>query len=92
MIISEVLLRSPDSIVSSYAKEIYVQAFLSFDLYCKQVDRIALNSMIEATSLFNRGLEGLLGIFGGEYEYKIRLRTKLSFLPSLSNESYSLRF
>ncbi|XP_028398344.1 Fanconi anemia group D2 protein-like isoform X2 [Dendronephthya gigantea] len=36
LIISEVLLRSPDSIVSSYARAIYVQAFLSFDLYCKQ--------------------------------------------------------
>ncbi|CAB4035769.1 Fanconi anemia group D2, partial [Paramuricea clavata] len=36
LVISEVLLRSPDSVVSSYAKKIYVQAFLTFDLYCKQ--------------------------------------------------------
>ena len=35
--LAEILLRSPDPSVSSYACEMYKLSFISFDLYCQQV-------------------------------------------------------
>lgn len=38
--LAEILLRSPDPSVSSYACEMYKLSFISFDLYCQQVYHI----------------------------------------------------